>query len=648
MEEKPKHLLYIILFISLLISSQSSAENWEKLFERAQYNNAKISPDGKHLAVLFTHKGKNTLAFLDRETMSPVGTALLRGKNEVGDYHWVNNERVVGKIVQRHAFLEKPQYYGELFAINLTGQKYELIYGYRSGEMQTGSKIKKKKSIYGWAEIIDVLPEDNKHILISSTKMTKSGESFPTALILNVYTGVIQRTLMRSPIPKATFITDLSGEIKAVGGKNTSQLFIRKGSNWIQVPKTNIGKNAYPIAIDSSGKYLYTLDNFKQDLTGLFKLNLNDLSYKSVFTDKDIDISDVMLSTNGRTAYALRLDNGYPEYILLNKTLQESKTFKDLLASFPYHSVQITSQSYDENFYIVKVSSDINPGSLYLFNKIKNKLELLFELQPNVPTEKLKEIEPIKIKASDGMTINGYFTNATKSDAETPAPLVILVHGGPHFVRDYWGYSNYVQYLALNGFSVLQVNYRGSHGYGSKFERAGFKHWGTNIQQDIYDSYQWLIKQNKASKNNACIMGGSFGAYSAIQSSIMFPNTYKCAIANAGVYDLPLMFEEGDITDSQSGKLYLEDTLGKDKKILKAMSPVYNVDNLSTPLLLAHGKKDKRAPFEHALRLKDALDKNNKNYEWYVIEKEGHGFYNSKNQQEYMRKVLSFLQKHLH
>jgi dipeptidyl aminopeptidase/acylaminoacyl peptidase len=648
MDTQPKYTLYIFLAFSLIFCTQAFALDHERFFERAKYNNIKISPDGKHLAVSMEHENKTILAFLDRETMATVGFSALGGINEVGNFYWVNDERVVIEVVQKEPFYEKPQYYGELYAVNLTGKRSKLIYGYRAGENQVGSRIKKKESIRGWAEIIDILPEDKRHILVSSTPMSLSGERLPQAILLNVYTGVIKREIMRSPIPNSTFITDSNGKIKAVGGldwKNSNKLFIRNGNEWNQIKNNTVGSKVSPIAIDSSGKYLYTLDNFNQDFIGLFRLNLNDFSYKNIYTDQNVDITSTIRTTNGRTAYGVRVDNGYPEFILLNKELKESKVFKNLLAAFPYNSVEVTSSSNDENFYIVKVSSDINPGSLHLFDKEKNELKLLFNFKPDAPLKSFKEIEPIKFKTSDGKAINGYFTDASSSN--TPAPLVILVHGGPHSVRDYWEYSNNVQYLALNGFSVLQINYRGSGGYGNNFERAGFQHWGTTIQQDIYESYQWLIKKNKASKDNACIMGASFGAYSAIQSSIMFPDTYKCAVANAGIYDLPLMFKDGDIRHSQSGRFYLKDTLGNDPVKLKSMSPVYNIEKLSTPILLAHGKEDKRAPFEHAIRMKEALDKRNKDYEWYAVEKEGHGFYNAQNQQEYMKKVLTFLQKHI-
>ena len=191
-----------------------------------------------------------------------------------------------------------------------------------------------------------------------------------------------------------------------------------------------------------------------------------------------------------------------------------------------------------------------------------NKITSLFKFKPKFKSSEFAQVEPINFESSDGKMINGYFTQAKSNKEKELAPVVVLVHGGPHGVRDYWEFSAQVQYLVAHGYSVLQVNYRGSGGFGYEFEAAGYKSWGSLTQKDIYDGYQWLVKHNKAKDNNVCIMGASFGAYSAVQSAAIFPETYKCVIANAGIYDLELMFEEGDVQQRRSGLSYLKRVLG--------------------------------------------------------------------------------------
>lgn len=639
-----------LMFSVIAITFNVKAKNWDGLFDRSQYYNAKISPDGKHFAIATLNEGKTILVFLERSTFKPVGSAKFAGSLEVGKYYWVNNERVVINVVKKDPWAEAPVSYGELYSVNLDGSKGKMIYGYRSGEMQTGSHIKKKKSTFGWGEIIDTLSEDEKHILISSTPMSNTGERYASVFKLNVYTGIIKKKLGKAPVSFSQFLTDTQGNIRAVIGtdkNNHSQIHIKDDGNWKKVPKGSVGETVTPLSISESGKYLYTIDNYQQDIKGIFKLNLEDYSYKSVFTDKKVSVTHVEMTTDNRSAYAIRVDDGYPAYLILNKKLEEAKIYKSLLATFPYSEVTITSKTDDGDFYVVLVSSDIDPGSLYLFDKQNNKITHLFKFRPNFKNSDFAQVEPIKFEASDGKIINGFYTQAKSTKQGELAPVVVLVHGGPHGTRDYWEFSPQVQYLVAHGYSVLQVNYRGSGGFGYEYEAAGYKSWGSLTQKDIYDGYQWLVKQNKAKDNNVCIMGASFGAYSAVQSAAIFPETYKCAIANAGIYDLELMFDEGDVQQRGSGMSYLKRVLGTDEKQLKSMSPVNYVEKIKASLLLAHGEKDKRAPYEHLERLRDALDKANKHYEWFVMGKEGHGFYNPKNQKAYMRKVVGFLDKHL-
>jgi dipeptidyl aminopeptidase/acylaminoacyl peptidase len=645
--------LSIIILIALFFSpfnTEAKTNNWESLYDNSLYQNAKISPDGKYLAVAFNLENKTMLVFLDRKTMVQVGAFRFGEKYEVGSYHWVNSERVVIQMVEQVPWRESPLFYGELYAVNYDGSKGKLIYGINAGESSIGSRLKKKESIRGWGSLIDVLPEDDKHILIKSVPMSTTGEGLASILLLNAYSGIIKKDYGTAPIPFARFVTDVSGNVRAVSGTdkdNTKQVYIRENNDWVKVPQGIVSNDVSIIAISASGEHLYTFDNPKQNIKGLFKLNLKDYSYKNIYTDKKVDITYAELTADGRQVFALRVDDGYPNYLIVNKKVEEAKVFKKLLAAFPFSKVNITSRSDDGEYYLASVSSDTDPGSLYLYNKPQDSIGLLFKFNPDLKGIEFFESEPFQMTASDGQIINGYFTQAKAKDNGELASLVILVHGGPHGVRDYWGFSRNTQYLALNGYSVLQVNYRGSSGYGKRFELAGHKQWGAMIQKDIFESYQWAIDNNKATAKNVCIMGGSFGAYSAIQSVTLYPNVYKCAIANAGIYDLEIMFEQGDIPMLRLGRSYLKTVLGNDSAALKKISPVNYVEKIKASLLLAHGEDDERAPVEHVNRLRSALDKIKKPYEWYMVDKEGHGFYKPANRKAYMKKVVSFLDKHL-
>lgn len=640
----------IITILLVAFALPAIADSHDEIFDHYAYGDAKLSPDGSKIAFSIRAEGKMAIAFIARDSKKTLGSLTFPGINEVGSFQWVNNERVVINMVRKKPWREEPIFYGELYAVNYDGSRGEMIYGYSAGEKQLGTRFKKKESTYGWGELVDPLLTDDKHILISSTPMSTSGERKASLLKINAYTGIVRKKLATSPVAFAQFFLNKDGNVIAVSGvddNNHTALYLKRTNEWLKVDKDIISTQASPITLNKSGSHLFVLDNISSTQKGLYKFNVSDLTYKHIYTDKKVDISRVETSINSNIPYALKLNDGYPAYIILNSKIEEGKAFKKIVKSFPYSSVSITSKSESGRFYVVLTTSDTNPGAIYLFDKEMNKLELLFKYKSNFKENDFTQMEPVVVKSADGHELPSYFTPAKNLKEGKVQPAVILVHGGPHFVRDYWQFSSSAQYLSHNGYSVLQVNYRGSGGYGDLHQRAGYKNWGTLIQDDIKAGYQWLVDNNKADANRVCIMGASFGGYSAIQSLIRHPETYQCAIANAGIYDLKLMFDEGDIQERKSGISYLKRVLGENEAQLKANSPVHHVSKIKAPILLAHGEKDERAPIEHAERLREALDEAGKNYEWYSLENEAHGFYNPENQKAYMKKVVKFLDQHL-
>ena len=224
----------VILLGLIMVSTTGGAKNWDDIFEHSVYQNAKISPDGKHLAVSVFKENEMMIAFLKTETLEAISLTKIPENLEVGQYYWVNNERVVINVVTRDPWVEQPISYGELYALNIDGSKGKMIYGDRSGEKQTGSKIKKNESTRGWGEIIDILLEDKNHILISSTPMSEKFDNLASVLKLNVYTGVIKKKIAKSPVPFAKFLTDSKGQLKLVVGEDRNddkKVFIKQKDN---------------------------------------------------------------------------------------------------------------------------------------------------------------------------------------------------------------------------------------------------------------------------------------------------------------------------------------------------------------------------------------------------------------------------------
>ncbi|WP_395338294.1 alpha/beta hydrolase family protein [Ningiella sp. W23] len=665
MRSIPTTYLFLVLAALILPNTQSLASKPTPAdFAAAnQYLDVQISPDAKKLSFRMQVNERWRLAVLDLETFKTVGGANLGGQLSVGNYYWASDERIVIEIVNHEPWLDEPAFYGELFAVNYDGSNRELIFGFRAGEQQTGSRMRKKEAVRAWAEVLHTLPDDEDHILISSKPWSSSRGALANVHKLNIHTGMLQKRELRSPIPYESFVTSSSGEILFVSGKDeedNSRIFSFKDDEWIELTE-NVGASFRPLVTNDDDTKLYFIDRNNSDKRGLFSLSLDtkensddaastDLdtsSIREIYTDDVVDITDITLSSDGSSAYAIRVDNGYPAYMMFNAKSEEAQIYKSMLATFPGSKVTITSRSRDGNLMVVYVSSDITPGSYYLYDRKNNKLEMLFGNMSHIQQAHLSESRPFTFDASDGMEIHGYITYPVSMKEGDKVPLVTLVHGGPHGPRDWWRFDRQVQMLANEGYAVVQVNFRGSGGYGLNYMQAGYGEWGRRIQQDIIEGTEFVISQGQIDTERMCIMGGSFGGYSAVMSATLEPDMFKCVVANAGVYDLELMYSDGDIKDLLYGKNYLKRAIGNDESLLKTFSPVNHVQKLKAPVLIAHGAKDRRVPVEHAEALRDALDTHNKPYQWFVKPAETHGFYDVGNRTEYYNEVASFLGKHL-
>lgn len=401
-----KRLLTTVMFI-LLIAFVHPTYAKEPSSE-IHYQNVKISPDGKYLAISLNLEGISSLVFRDIETNKVLGLTKLPEQLVLGDYQWVNNERVVFKINNKAAWSDKPQFYGELYAVNFDGSKAEVIYGYRNGKKQIGSRAKKKKSIFGWGDIIDILPNDKKHILISSTPMNSTKDNLASVYKLNVYTGLINNKLAKSPLPFSTFITSSSGDLIGVVGKtinNHKKLLLRKNEQWESLNETMIGVNFNVILPRYSDEYLYLFDETRGN-RGLFRLNIAEQLYESV--DFDMNLNNFEKNNIQQLPKTLQLGRELTEFLLLNKQTEKAQTYERVISTFPNNKVTINSKNSEGDLFIVAVSKNDFSGEFYLFNKEKNQMKYLNNFEKDSIEVEFSHIENKKEVSFNDNTIRLY------------------------------------------------------------------------------------------------------------------------------------------------------------------------------------------------------------------------------------------------
>jgi dipeptidyl aminopeptidase/acylaminoacyl peptidase len=260
----------------------------------------------------------------------------------------------------------------------------------------------------------------------------------------------------------------------------------------------------------------------------------------------------------------------------------------------------------------------------------------------------MRPMEPISFQARDGLTIHGYLTRPAGAEGRR-VPLVINPHGGPFGVRDHWGFNEEVQFLANRGYAVLQVNFRGSGGYGREFLDRGRQQWGRAMQDDLTDAVRWAIAQGIADPKRVAIYGASYGGYAALAGVTLTPDLYACAVNYVGAADLEITFKDrGEDAYRDSGDFsYQLEWVGPTKEYRDATSPIHFIDRIRVPTLHAYGRKDPRVRIDHWTRLEPLLKRHHKPYVSIEEEAQGHGFRDEKASLAFYAAMEKFLDEHL-
>lgn len=616
-----------------------------------------VSPDGNYFSVIFRKNDEDILAIMDMKTRKPSSLSRVKGERKsVDKAYWINNNRLIYSVAESSAWNKTRFSNGELIGVNTDGSNHKMIFGYKAGKKQSGTNIKRNKPDYGNQKIIDLLPDDEDHILIAFFPWKNAGHVWisnprakPILYKLNIQTGK-KKKLGFLPLPYADAIADNNGVARfsiGIDDENEQQIFYRDSmeDDWEKlVLKDFEGSHLYPLSFSKDNKNVYLSANVNNGTRALYLYNIKEQSTKKLFHNKKVDISIYLHNFSSNRIIAVGTSLALPEYHYLENDNKKVKLHKQLMTAFNGSDVVITSTTKKGDAAIVYVYSDTNGGDYYLFNTKTLKAEYLLSKYQHIDPNHMAKTEAIEFTARDGKEIKGYLT---KQESTEKLPLVVLPHGGPHGPRDFWGYDWEVQLLANRGYAVLQVNFRGSGGFGRDFQESGYGEWGTAMQDDITDATYAVIKQANIDPKRVCIYGASYGGYAALMGTVREPDLYRCAVGSAGVYNLPMMFEKGDIPESKSGLVYLKDVLGENIDEQKQRSPVFNVDKIKANILLIHGSKDERVPIEQVKSLKDAFDKINKKYEWLELEDEGHGYYDETNRLTAYKKILDFLDQNI-
>jgi dipeptidyl aminopeptidase/acylaminoacyl peptidase len=653
-----------IAFVTLAffsVSASSTTLPLEYFTKHGDYLDLKLSPDGKHIAARIRTDNRIVMAILETETMKIISGIRPPNNDIVHTVNWVNSERLVFEYAEKFSQLDEPTPTGELFAMDVDGGQRELIYGFRAGDAQLGSRLSNKDDTYATQEILSYLEGDDDHILIIEYPWQLVAKTYydnrnrkPIISKLNIYNGR-KRKVEVLPYGHSYALANKTGEINFMGWRDEDNNFHAAyretmDSPWKSFEQTfNFDDTFMPLGISEDSKHVYLSGRVGDErIATLFQMSLETGDYEKVFDSHDTDVEFSILDKNNMPAVGVTYP-GKSEYVYAKHDSRTKDIHKMLVDAFDNQTVNITSRTQDGKTLLVHVSSDVNPGEYYLFDRDTLSAQFIWANSSWIDPRTLSSMKPISFETDDGLTINGYLTLPKFTEKDEKPPLVVMIHGGPHQpgTRDFWDYNSETQLLASRGYAVLQVNFRGSDGYGSKFIRKGYREWGGKMIDDINAATRWAIDNGHADSDKVCAYGASYGGYAALMAVVREPDMYKCTIGYVGIYDLTYAFTESDIPTNWGGKSYLKRVLGNDEAQLQEYSPINHISEIKANVMLIHGAKDKRVPEINAEALADKLSAAGKPPVYLQYKQAGHGVYDEEDRAELYQGLLDFLAENI-
>ena len=397
------------------------------------------------------------------------------------------------------------------------------------------------------------------------------------------------------------------------------------------------------VMFSENGKILYIIGNHDANAERLIAFDLETKQETEMISDPEYDLGGIVVHPTNREIQAVSFYKDKQEWQILDQSIAED--FEDL-GKFRPGEFSITSRNLADTTWLVAYMTDDGPVYYYVFDRTSKTFTFLFSNQPKLEGLPLSSMEPIVYTARDGLTIHGYLTKPV--GVATPVPTVLLVHGGP-WGRDFWGYDRQAQWLANRGYAVLQINFRGSIGYGKTFVNAGNREWAGKMHDDLLDGVNWLVETGISQQDKIAIMGASYGGYAALVGVTFSPDVFACAVDIVGPSSLITMMETiPPYWEALKAMEYHRvGNLETEPEFLKSRSPLFFVDRIQKPLLIAQGANDPRVKESESEQIVNAMKQAGKPVEYVLYTDEGHGFARPENRLHFYAIAEEFLAKYL-
>ncbi|MEO7767949.1 MAG: S9 family peptidase [Ferruginibacter sp.] len=597
----------------------------KNFFRNGEKSTVRISPDGNYLSYRADFHGKMNIFVQkagDTSGVRVTGDTL----RSIGGYFW-KGDRIV-------------------YAQDIGGDENFQLFSVKPD----GSDLKALTPFPGYrSDILDDLryiPGRQKEMMVLINKRDKQ---YFDPYLLNIETGMLT-LLYENKLNYDSWYTDNNGLIRMAtktDGVNITYLYRNSDKDTFSTLLTTSFKEQFlPQAFDSSNQHVYVLSNINRDKTTLVEYDpTTKKEVKELYANPEYDLSGIFYDQKKKVLASVSWIAEKNQKHFFDKEWEDIYT--GLKKKFDGYDVDVVGYDDAHTKGVVWTGNDRSPAKYYLYKFAGGDATEAGNPYPWINEKDMAHMKPISYTSRDGLTIHGYLT-LPKGVAPKNLPVVVNPHGGPWY-RDEWAFNPEVQFLANHGYAVLQMNFRGSTGYGRKFWESSFKQWGKKMQDDITDGVEWLKKEGIADPKRIAIYGGSYGGYATLAGVTYTPDLYAAAVDYVGVANLFTFMN----TIPPYWKPYLDqfyEMVGdpkKDSLLLASASPVLSADKIKTPLFVAQGANDPRVNKNESDQMVAALQKRGVVVEYMVKKDEGHGFHNQDNQYDFYGAMEKFLDKHL-
>jgi dipeptidyl aminopeptidase/acylaminoacyl peptidase len=624
-------------------------------FARGFIADAAISPDGRYLALLTTVRGVRMAMVRDLAKGDAPLTPVMSG---AADYQffiewcqWATNSRLLCGLRGTEHFRGAVSVLTRLAAVDADGKNLKVLLQ-DSGAVSTEGQFQDR--------IVDWTPGIPDTVLVQAQANLADGTDrafaaagadvvgrfigdFPDVYELNVVTGKMRRRLVgRRPL--RDFLSDRHGEVRLGWGvmPDTPQIEYDtrdpRTGDWRRIQA--FSEELRPIAICTDRPDCAYAIGSNAGRDALWRVDLTDRNPPTLeFAHPTADVEDAVFGHDGRLL-GVRYDTDQP-FIYYTDPVRE-RVVRSLKAVLPNTFIVVTDATRDERLYVVRTSSDVDAGTYYLLDAQKGQLDRIGTAYPDLDPSTLGRMQSISYPAQDGTRIPGYLTVPPGVRPEH-LKLVIMPHGGP-IARDSWEFDFLRAFLVTRGYAVLQMNFRGSSGYGDKWLSDAHQDWGGLTYSDIVDGARWAVKQGIADPAHLCIVGWSFGGYAALLGATRNGDLFRCAVSVAGVSDLSLLAEQERYFINRE---ISRDEIGTDSAKLRADSPRNHAADMNIPLLMIHGDNDDQVNVDQSNAMDRALARAGKAHEYILIKGADHQMRRESDRTTLLGAVEKFLATHL-